>query len=166
MSANNAKENLELIAALTASTAGFIKNNVNGMMVGDSKFIKADIKPQDVIENAKKGLIKELTQFQQFTPPGQPAPQPPVLPQQPPLSQDLFNQPQRVVLPQVQQNTHNQPVNDPNQLTFNFDNSPTAQNIYYKLNTIIERIDRLNEKVNTLSEHILKKKLDKKKEKV
>jgi len=153
MSANNVKEDLELIAALTASTAGFIKNNVNGMMVGDSKFIKTDIQPRDIIEKAKANLVKEHIRV---VPAQQVQPQ---LPRSQPVQYPVVEQPSPVNTPQT-------PVNDSNQMMFNFDNSPTAQNIYYKLNTIIERLDKLNEKVNGLSEHIVKKKLDKKEKKV
>lgn len=163
MSANNLKEDLELIAALTASTAGFIKNNVNGMMVGDSKFIKADIQPREVIEKAKANLVKEHIGSVPNQPQFQPQPQP-----QPQFQQSLalVNPPSQYTTTQPIIPTTPAASVDPNQLTFNFDNSPTAQNIYYKLNTIIERLDKLNEKVNGLSEHIIKKKLDKKEKKV
>lgn len=160
MSVNKVKEDLELIASLTASTAGFLKNNVNGMMVGDGKFIKAEMKPQEVIQKAKNTLISEYTATEQplqkqpitqphetqiFTPPN------PTVNTQPPLI-SLPPQPPTI-------------VDSPNQLTFNFDNSPTAQNIYYKLNHLTERVDRLTSTINTLSEHILKKKLVKKEKK-
>lgn len=158
MSVQKVKEDLELIASLTASTAGFLKNNVNGMMVGDGKFIKAEMKPQDVIEKAKNSLISEFRNTeQQPAQPPQPAPVQPELPIQ------------RAIIPTSQpiENKVAQPtVENPNQLLFNFDNTPTAQNIYFKLNYIIERIDKLSERVNDLSEHIVKKKLVKKKEKV
>lgn len=168
MSVQQVKEDLELIASLTASTAGFLKNNVNGMMVGDGKFIKAEMKPQEVIEKAKNTLISEFKNNSD----AQPIPATPIQRvdfAQPPTPVQTVIRPGTIqpvlhtgtVTPQIDNKSEN-----PDQLLFNFDNTPTAQNIYYKLNHIVERIDKLSQRVNDLSEHIVKKKLDKKKEKV
>lgn len=161
----NIKEDLQLIAALTANTAGFIKNNINGMIVGDGNNLKSDIKVQDVIQKATKELANE---YNVARVPQQAASQPSQPPTPSPriVKTDVLTappiQPQLELGIEPQYREYKQPqVN--NQLEFNFDNSPTAQNIYYKLNTIIESIDKLDKRVNALSEHIIKKKLDKKK---
>jgi hypothetical protein len=162
MSQPSLKEDLELIAALAAGTAGFINNNVNKMMVGDSKFVKSEVQPKEVVEKAKVGLVKEyapLLQAQQVqnSQPFREQNNIPSIPIQLPLI------PPPVQLPPPQQQI-SQPVED-KQLTFNFDNSPTAQNIYYKLVVIMEKLDSLNVKVHALSEQVNKKKVRKTEEK-
>lgn len=162
MSQPSLKEDLELIAALTAGTAGFINNNVNKMMVGDSKFVKSEIQPREIIEKAKVGLVKEYTPLLQSQ--AQQAQQPTLFrPQTQPEIQEEYKMP----TPMWQQPHIVQPVKpkeEDRQLTFDFDNSPTAQNIYYKLTLIIEKLDSLNAKVHALSEQVNKKKVRKTKE--
>lgn len=156
----NIKEDLQLIAALTANTAGFIKNNINSMVVGDGNNLKSDIKVQEVIQKATKELVSEYSGGKPPTPVSQAvkAPQPvPVQQMRPPVVVDTA----RTFTPVEEIITQNYKPQG-NQLEFNFDNSPTAQNIYHKLNTIIQSIERLDKRVNELSEHIIKKKLDKK----
>lgn len=163
----NLKEDLELIAALTAGTTGYIKNHVSKMIVGDGKFLKNEVEPRSVIEKAKADLIKEnapqlqarLAQQATSQPPQQQIQQPPVLPPAQQLQQTEF--PLRQATPIAQP-----PVkNDDSQLMFNFDDSATAQNIYHKLKVIMEKIDALNVKVNALSEQVNKKKVRKNQEK-
>lgn len=159
MSVQQVKEDLDLIATLTASTAGFLKHQVNGMMVGDSQFIKAEMKPHDVIAKAKNSLITEYNNTNST-----PIFQNPVTPELPTYKD--FRQPEltstRTVNNIIDVNIANQTSEPLNQLQFNFDNTPTAQNIYCKLNYIVERLDKLSERVNNLSEQIIKKKLVKK----
>ena len=166
MSQPSLKEDLELIAALTAGTAGFINNNINKMMVGDSNFVKTELQPRDIIEKAKQGLVKEYAPILQK----QQAPQQPVI--SAPFQQIEQTVPKEVQtefkLPQsTWQAPHVEQIAkvDDRQLMFNFDNSPTAQNIYYKLNIIMEKLDSLNVKVHALSEQVNKKKVRKTEEK-
>lgn len=163
MSQPSLKEDLELIAALTAGTAGFITNNVNKMMVGDSKFVKTEMQPRDIIEKAKVGLVKEYAPLLQSQ--AQQAQQPtPFRPQTQPEIQEEYKMP----APMWQQPHIVQPVRpreEERQLTFDFDNSPTAQNIYHKLSIIMEKLDALTIKVNALSEQVNKKKVRKTEEK-
>lgn len=155
MSQPNLKEDLEIIAALTAGTASFISNNVNKMMVGDSNFVKTEIQPRDIIEKAKLELVKEYGPLLQKT---QAQQAPPVISKpEVNLQQHLWQRPH--IEPPVKVET------DDKQLMFNFDNSPTAQNIFHKLNVIMEKLDSLNVKVHTLSEQVNKKKVRKTEEK-
>lgn len=154
MSQPNLKEDLEIIAALTAGTAGFITNNINKMMVGDSNFVKTEMQPRDILEKAKQELVKAYGPTLQKT----------LLEQAPPvIIKPEVNQPELGLQQHIWQRPHiEQPVKvetDDKQLMFNFDNSPTAQNIFYKLNVIMEKLDSLNVKVHALSEQVNKKKV-------
>lgn len=166
MSQLNLKEDLEIIAALTAGTAGFITNNINKMMVGDSNFVKTEMQPRDIIEKAKQGLVKEYAPLLQKQQVPQSQPQPVI---SAPFQQTEVNQGELNLKPQEWERPHIkqpvQPLVEDKQLMFNFDNSPTAQNIYHKLNVIMEKLDSLNVKVHALSEQVNKKKVRKTEEK-
>ena len=128
--------------ALLGSVASEFHQNVNANMVSESSSLKR-IDPRRILE---KG-VSEIMSRRQHDPHlpkeiQQPQPIPQPIPQPQPITNGNPVQIQPV-LP-------SQPQEDPNQLTLNFDNTATAQDIFNKLDDLDIKLSKLTKLIESL----------------
>lgn len=128
--------------SLLGAVHGEFDRMVNNNMVSESNTLKK-VNGKAILE---KGVM-ELMGKQKVQPNVPPVLNPTEqIPAPVPVAQPT---PQQIPLPQpVVEN--NQPVDDPNQLTLNFDNTATAQDIFNKLDDLETKINNLTKIVKSL----------------
>jgi len=129
--------------ALLGSVASEFHQNVNENMVAESTSLKK-IDPRRILE---KG-VSEIMGHQRKDPH-----LPPEIQQPQPIPQPIPQpQPQTNGHPvQIQPELPPQPQEDPNQLTLNFDNTATAQDIFNKLDELDIKLSKLTKLIENLS---------------
>lgn len=128
--------------SLLGAVHGEFNRMVNDNMVGEASSLKK-VNGKAILEKGVMELMGKQKVQPNVPPVLNPAEQ---IPAPVPVAQPI---PQQIPLPQpVIEN--NQPVEDPNQLTLNFDNTATAQDIFNKLDDLEVKINNLTKIVQSL----------------
>lgn len=132
--------------ALLGSVASEFHQNVNENMVAESTSLKK-IDPRRILEKGVSEIMGQQRNDPHLPPEiQQPQPIPQPIPQPQPQTNGA-----PVPQVQIQPELPPQPQEDPNQLTLNFDNTATAQDIFNKLDNLEAKLNKLTKLVENLT---------------